>query len=76
MVGKATLASADKAKEGVEALLDYLEKLVKDIMDRFPPGKLPPIEMMTQKNKEEVEAVLKGPLAEGGKSIYTIGSFW
>ncbi|HIP92715.1 MAG TPA: creatininase family protein, partial [Thermotoga sp.] len=58
------------------ALLDYLEKLVRDIMDRFPPGKLPPIDKMTQKPKEEVEAALKEPLTEGWRNIYTIGNLW
>lgn len=71
-VGKTTLASADKAKPGVEKFLDYLESLVNDIMEAFPVGKLPPIEEVTQRSKEELEAVLKGPLVKGGKNIYTI----
>jgi creatinine amidohydrolase len=71
VVGKATLADAEKAKEGVEALLDYMVTLHDDILSNFPPGVLPPIEQMTQRPKEEIEPLLKGPL-RGGRSIYTI----
>ncbi len=71
-VGKSTLGDAEKAKPGVEALLDYMVELHDDIMERFPVGVLPPIEEVTQRRKEDVEAVIKGPLAEGGRSIYTL----
>jgi creatinine amidohydrolase/Fe(II)-dependent formamide hydrolase-like protein len=76
VVGKATAASAEKAKEGVEALLDYLEKLVNDIMERFPVGKLPPAHELSQRPKEELDAALKQPLSEGWRSIYSIGNMW
>ncbi len=72
VVGKATLAKAEKAIPGVEKFLDYLTKLVEDIITTFPAGKLPPVEGMTQRPREEVEAVLKGPLAPGGRSIYSL----
>lgn len=71
-VGKSTLARAEKAEPAMEALLDYMVKLHDDIMERFPPGKLPPVEEMTQRPKEEVEAVIKGALAKGGRSIYSL----
>jgi len=71
-VGKATLAKAEKAKEGLMNLLDYMVELINDIMERFPPGKLPPVNEMTQRSAEEIEAVIKGPLAKGGRSIYTL----
>jgi creatinine amidohydrolase len=71
VVGKPTLATAEKALPGVEALLDYTEKLVNDIMKTFPPGQLPPAELVTERDKEELEALLKGP-AHGGKSIFTL----
>lgn len=73
VVGRATLATMNKAKKGVEALLDYMVKLHNDILEKFPPGKLPPVNEITQRSKEEIEAVLKGPLKKGGKSIYTLG---
>ncbi|GAW94111.1 3-dehydro-scyllo-inosose hydrolase [Calderihabitans maritimus] len=71
VVGKATLADAKKAIPGIEAFLDYMVKLHDDILKRFPPGVLPPIDEITQRPKEEIEAVLKGPL-KGGRSIYSL----
>ena len=49
-----------------------MEKLVNDILKTFPPGVLPPVEYVTERDKDELEAVLKGP-AKGGKSIYSLG---
>lgn len=72
VVGKATAASAEKAIPGVKALLDYMVKLHDDILATFPPGKLPPIEQVTQRPREEVEAAIRGPLAQGGRSIYSL----
>lgn len=71
VVGKATLADVEKGKPGVEAMMDYMVKLIEDIMDTFPVGELPPTDKVTQRSEEEIEAVLKGPL-KGGKHIYTI----
>jgi creatinine amidohydrolase/Fe(II)-dependent formamide hydrolase-like protein len=72
VVGSATLADAEKAKPGLYAILDYLEKLVNDILEKYPPGVLPPIEKLSQRSREEIEALLKGPLVEGGRHLYTI----
>ena len=72
VVGSATLADPEKAKPGLNAILDYVEKLVNDIMATYPPGILPPIDKITMRSKEEIEAVLKGPLQKGGKHLYTI----
>ncbi len=72
-VGKAKLAKASKAIPGVEALLDYLEKLTKDILKKWPVGKLPPAEEVTQRFTDaELKAYLKGPFKKGGKHIYCI----
>ncbi len=71
-VGRATLADVNKAIPGVEALLDYMEKLISDIMGKWPAGQLPPAHELTQRfTDEELEAYLKGPL-NGGKHIYCI----
>jgi len=70
-VGSPSKATLEKGKPGIEALLDYLEKLVNDILETFPPGELPPIEGITQREPEEVKKYLKGPL-KGGKSIYEL----
>ena len=76
VVGKANLGDADKARDGVEALLDYMEKLVRDIMDRFPPWKLPPAEELSCRPKEELEALLKKPFEPGWKPLYAAGNHW
>jgi len=72
-VGKATLAKAEKAEAGLSALLDYLVELHNDIMNKFPPGVLPPAEELTQRPKEEIEAVTRDPLQKGWRHIYTLG---
>jgi creatinine amidohydrolase/Fe(II)-dependent formamide hydrolase-like protein len=71
VIGHPTLASADKARAGLEALLDYMCKLINDIMTRFPAGQLPPVDKVTMRDPKEIDALLKGPL-NGGKHIYTI----
>jgi creatinine amidohydrolase len=71
VVGRATLADAEKAMIGMEALLDYIVELHDAIMKRFPAGKLPPVEQVTQRRREDIDAVVKGPL-KGGRHIYTL----
>ena len=72
VVGKATLADVEKARAGVEALLDYMVKLHDDILERFPPGVLPDASLVTQRfTQKEVDELLKGPL-DGGKQLYTV----
>jgi creatinine amidohydrolase len=71
VIGRPTLATAEKAKAGLDVLLDYMCKLVDDIMTRFPAGKLPPMDKVTMRDPKEVEALLKGPL-NGGTHLYTI----
>ena len=71
VIGDPRKADAEKARKGVEHTLDYLEKLVNDIITKYPPGVLPPIEKVTQRNREDIEAVIKGPL-NGGRHIYTL----
>lgn len=71
VLGKPALASADKAIRGLEDLLDYLVRLHDDILERFPPGKLPPADLVTQRPRDEVEALLRGPL-NGGRHLYTV----
>jgi len=72
VVGDATLAHPDKAKPGLNAIMDYLEKLINDILEMYPAGKLPPIEAMSMRDKETVEKVMLGPL-NGGTHLYTLG---
>jgi creatinine amidohydrolase len=72
VVGSATLADVEKAKPGLNAIMDYMEKLVVEIMEMYPAGMLPPTDRITQRTKEEIEALLKGPLQEGGRHLYTV----
>jgi len=71
-VGKSTLADAEKARPGVEAVLDYMRGLVDDILERFPAGQLPPWDQITQRAPEELQAVCKMPFEAGWRSIYTL----
>ncbi|HOG46742.1 MAG TPA: 3-dehydro-scyllo-inosose hydrolase [Anaerolineae bacterium] len=72
VVGKATLADPEKARPGLNAILDYLEKLVTDIITKYPAGVLPPAGKLSQRPREEIEALLKGPLVDGGRHLYTV----
>jgi len=47
VVGRATLATAEKAKRPVAVALSYLTLLMDDILKKFPAGVLPPIEEVT-----------------------------
>ena len=72
VVGSATLADAEKARPGVEALLDYMVKLHDDILEKFPVGTLPDASLVSQRfTQEEVDELLKGAL-NGGKHLYTV----
>ncbi|GAB4331056.1 MAG: 3-dehydro-scyllo-inosose hydrolase [Promethearchaeota archaeon] len=71
-VGAPTKASADNAKPAVVAIMDYMEKLIEDIKERFPPGVLPPVEEITQRDPALLEPYLKFPLSPGWKSIYEL----
>jgi len=71
VVGKATLAKAEKAKMGLEELLNYMVELHDDILKKFPPGILPPINEVSQRPKEQLDELIKGPL-RGGRHIYTV----
>jgi len=71
VIGDPTKADAEKAKAGIEHILNYLERLVNDILATYPAGKLPPIEKVTQRRREDIEAVIKGP-TNGGRHIYTL----
>ena len=51
--------------------MNYLEKLINDILQAYPAGKLPPIKAMSMRDEKEIEDVIKGPF-NGGKHIYTL----
>jgi len=70
VVGKPTLASAKKAKRALAAILRYLTLLHDQILEKFPPGTVPPVEMVTLRSAEEMEPYLKEPLSPGWKTVY------
>jgi creatinine amidohydrolase/Fe(II)-dependent formamide hydrolase-like protein len=72
VVGRATLASADKAKRAVAAALGYLTLLVGDVLETFPPGVLPPVEEVTLFRQEEIEGFLKRPSEPGYRNPYLL----
>ena len=43
-----------------------------DIMEKYPAGTLPPINQLSMRSREDIEAVIKGPFEEGGRHIYTL----
>jgi creatinine amidohydrolase len=73
VVGSATKATAEKAKKPIAAAVEYLNLLINDILEKFPPGKLPPIEEVTLYKKEEVEGYLKKPGEPGYKNPFRLG---
>ncbi len=72
VLGHATEADPSKALPSIVKVCDYLVKLHDDILAAFPPGELPPTELMSQRDPAELEAILKGPV-RGGRHIYTLG---
>jgi creatinine amidohydrolase/Fe(II)-dependent formamide hydrolase-like protein len=70
VVGRATLSDAEKAKRPLAAILRYLTLLVDEILEAFPPGTVPPTEMVTLRSEEEMRPYLKEPLSEGWKTVY------
>jgi creatinine amidohydrolase len=71
VLGKATLAEPTKAYKAIENVLNYMVKLHDDIMAKFPAGQLPETKLMTQRSKEEIESILRGP-TKGGRHLYTL----
>jgi len=69
-VGKPSLASARKAKRPVAAILEYLTLVINQILDAFPPGKVPPVEEVTLRSTSEMEPYLKEPESKGWRPVY------
>jgi len=72
VVGTPTIADPVKAKRPIVAILKYLTLVNDQILDAFPPGKVPPVEKTTLRTEEEMEPYLKEPFSEGWKSVYEI----
>ena len=70
VVGKPSRATAEKAKRPIAAILKYLTMLHDDILEAFPPGKLP--EKVSLRDPEELAPFLKEPWSPGWKSVYEL----
>jgi creatinine amidohydrolase len=70
--GQATLADPCKAKRPIAAMAKILTLLVEDILESFPAGTVPPVELTTLRTEAEMAPFLKEPLSDGWKSVYAI----
>lgn len=68
--GQGSLAHPDKAKRPVAAMAKLMEQLVEDILEAFPAGQVPPVELTTLRTQEEMAPYLLEPLSKGWKSVY------
>ena len=74
VVGTPTLATAEKAKRPLAGIVSYLTLLIDDILEAFPPGKVPPVEKVSFRTEEEMEPFLREPLSPGWKSVYELNA--
>ncbi|MEW5816291.1 MAG: 3-dehydro-scyllo-inosose hydrolase [Spirochaetota bacterium] len=72
VVGRPTLATAQKAKRPIAAILKYITLVIEEILEAFPAGKLPPIDKTTLREPASLEAFLLEPGSEGWKSVYEL----
>jgi len=72
VVGRPSLGAARKAKRPIAAILKYLTLVNDQILETFPPGKVPPIEETTLRTTKEMEPFLREPLSPGWKSVYEL----
>lgn len=70
VVGRATVADPRKARRGVAAILKYVTLFIDEILEAFPPGEVPPTEMVSLRDPEEMEAYLREPLSPGWRPVY------
>jgi 3-dehydro-scyllo-inosose hydrolase len=72
VVGRPTLGDGVKAKRPLVAALRYLTLVCEEILEAFPPGELPPTEMVSLRTEEELEPFLRDPMSEGWRSVYAL----
>ena len=72
VVGNPRLATPEKAKRPIAAILKYLTLVHDEILDKYPAGKLPPVDQITFRMEEELAPFLKEPLSEGWKSVHEL----
>jgi len=69
VVGNPKIATAEKAKRPIAAILKYLTLVHDEILEAFPAGKVPPVEKITLRSEEDMKPFLQEPLSEGWKSV-------
>lgn len=72
VIGNPRIATATKAKRPILGIMKYLVLCIDQILEAYPPGKVPPVEKITLRTAEEMEPYLKEPLSPGWKSVYGI----
>ena len=72
VVGEPSLATAEKAKRPIAAILSYLTLKIDQILDAYPAGKLPPVDMITLRDPKELEPFMREPLTPGWKSVFEL----
>ena len=72
VVGKASLAEAEKAKRSVVGICEYLVLLQNEILQTWPAGTVPDPEKTTFRTNKEMEPYLKEPGSPGWKSVYSL----
>jgi creatinine amidohydrolase len=72
VVGYPSRGDAFKAKRPIAAICKYITLMIDEILDVFPPGKVPPVEEFSFRTREEIEPCLKEPLSKGWKSIHEL----
>ena len=69
VVGTPSIATADKAKRPIAAIIRVLAHIQQEILEAYPAGKVPPVELVTLRTEEEMAPFLKEPFSEGWKSV-------
>ena len=72
VVGIPSVSEARKAKRPIVAILQYLALINDQILEAFPAGKTPPVDMVTLRSAADMEPYLREPLSEGWKSVYEL----
>ena len=72
VVGKASLATADKAKRVVAAICEYLVLLQNEILEAWPTGTVPEPEKTTFRTNKEMAALPQRTWHKGWKSVYSL----
>lgn len=69
VVGTPSIATPEKAKRPIAAILKYLTLLHDEILDTFPSGTVPPVEEITLRKAADMAPFLQEPFSPGWKSV-------